>query len=282
MSLRISQQRQQGLTLIELMISVALASVLMGAALQFITSTRQAYELANDISMVQENGRMALDILTKDVRMAGSRNRLVGDGMVPDFFFSTYTTDSYTLNASTTASALLSNTSDRIAVEYDPPGDNPRPGDEKAISITEKTCLGTDIAAEENIIANVYTVEDRDDDGVNSLYCQSYDVTAASWLDGAPEPLVDGIDNMQVLYGIATDVANPDSVTMYVSADRVSSWSNIRSARISLLVSSGMASAFAIDKLRQYQLLDSGLLSITDRQPRRIYSTTVQFNNTEY
>jgi hypothetical protein len=44
-------------------------------------------------------------------------------------------------------------------------------------------------------------------------------------------------------------------------------------------VSNGNPVAFAENRERKYRLLDSDELVFTDRQPRKIYSTTVKFNN---
>jgi len=266
---------QRGITLIEMMIAIALSMILMAASLQFIVSTRQTYELNDDISRVQENGRIALDILVKDLQMAGYRQPLNGDGKVPDFFLQqcNNTADDEDTAADDNAPCLLDGggaLSDRIAVQFDPPPDNG----------TETDCLGTALAAT-SIVVNVYTVQDIDGDGINSLYCQGYDATNESWLTAAPQPLVDGIDNMQVLYGVAGTVANPQSVTRYVSGDNLlpADWPNLRAIRVALLVSNGNAAAFAENRERKYRVLDSDEIAVTDSQPRRIYSTTVKFNN---
>jgi len=270
-----SHNQQRGITLIELMIAIALSMTLMAAALQFIVSTRQTYELNDDISRVQENGRIALDILVKDLQMAGYRQPLNGNGMVPDFFLQqcNNTADDDDTAADDDAPCLLEGgaaLSDRIAVQFDPPPDDG----------SETDCLGTALAPA-SIVVNVYTVEDRDGDGINSLYCQGYDSSTESWVTAAPQPLVDGIDNMQILYGIAGSVANPLSVTRYVSGDNLTpaDWPNLRAIRVALLVSNGNAAAFAENRERKYRVLDSDEIAFTDRQPRKIYSTTVKFNN---
>ena len=266
---------QRGVTLIELMIAIALSMTLMAAALQFIVSTRQTYELNDDISRVQENGRIALDILVKDLQMAGYRQPLNGNGKVPDFFLQqcNNTANDDDISTDDNAPCLLDGgaaLSDRIAVQFDPPPDDG----------TETDCRGTAMPAT-SIVVNVYTVDDLDGDLINSLYCQSYDSTTESWLMDDPLPLVDGIDNMQVLYGVADSLANPFSVTKYVSGDNLlpADFPKLRAVRVALLVSNGNAIAFAENRERKYRVLDSDEIAITDRQPRRIYSTTVKFNN---
>lgn len=270
-----SHRQQRGITLIELMIAIALSMTLMAAALQFMVSTRQTYELNDDISRVQENGRIALDILVRDLQMAGYRQPFNGDGKVPDFFLQqcNNTADNEDVAADDDAPCFVEGgaaDSDEISVQFDPPPDDG----------TETDCLGTALDATA-IVVNHYTIGDDDGDGINSLYCRGYDSAAESWVSPGRQPLVDGIDNMQVLYGVAGSAANPLSVTRYVSGDQLTpaDWPNLRAIRVALLVSNGNPVAFAENRERKYRLLDSDEIAFTDRQPRKIYSTTVKFNN---
>jgi len=62
--------KQSGLTLVEIMIAMLLGLVLVGGVLQVFASTRQTYRVHEAVSRMQENGRMALEIISRDVRMA--------------------------------------------------------------------------------------------------------------------------------------------------------------------------------------------------------------------
>ncbi|MDD1616788.1 MAG: type IV pilus assembly protein PilW, partial [Methylococcaceae bacterium NSP1-2] len=62
---------QRGFTLIELMIAMLIGVFLMAGILQIFSSAKQAYRLQENLSRLQENGRFAMDYLTKGVRMAG-------------------------------------------------------------------------------------------------------------------------------------------------------------------------------------------------------------------
>ncbi|WP_036300292.1 PilW family protein [Methylomarinum vadi] len=66
-----TRQNQQGMTLVEIMIALLLGAFLLGGVLQIFLSSRQTYRLLEGLSRVQESGRFALDILNKDIRMAG-------------------------------------------------------------------------------------------------------------------------------------------------------------------------------------------------------------------
>jgi len=61
----------QGLSLIELMIALAIGSILILGLVQVFGASRAAYQLSEGMARVQENGRFAMDYLQRDIRMAG-------------------------------------------------------------------------------------------------------------------------------------------------------------------------------------------------------------------
>ncbi len=60
-----------GFTLIELMIAMVLGLILIGGVIQVFLSSKQTYASQQALSEVQENARFALDMIAKDIRMAG-------------------------------------------------------------------------------------------------------------------------------------------------------------------------------------------------------------------
>lgn len=73
-------RKQNGLSLIELMISLTLGIVLMTGVVQMFLTSRVTYTTQQAISRIQESGRMAVEFMSRDIRMAGymgcsSRNR---------------------------------------------------------------------------------------------------------------------------------------------------------------------------------------------------------------
>lgn len=61
----------RGVSLIELMVALAIGMLLIMGLVQVFGASRTAYQLSSGLSRVQENGRFALDILQRDIRMAG-------------------------------------------------------------------------------------------------------------------------------------------------------------------------------------------------------------------
>ncbi|MEH6824773.1 MAG: PilW family protein [Motiliproteus sp.] len=66
-----SARKQQGLSMIELMISLAISAFLMLGVFQIFIGSSSTDKVSHAFARVQENGRLALDILSRNLRMAG-------------------------------------------------------------------------------------------------------------------------------------------------------------------------------------------------------------------
>lgn len=74
----VRRRQQRGLSLIELMISITIGLILMGALTYIFVGSRGAYRSNENLARVQETGRFALDYLAQDLRMvsyAGCHSR---------------------------------------------------------------------------------------------------------------------------------------------------------------------------------------------------------------
>ena len=94
--------------------------------------------------------------------------------------------------------------------------------------------------------------------------------------DREPEILVEGVENMQVLYGIG----NSNLVaTSYVAANAVTDWNNIVSVTVSLLLRSETEENLERDT-RTYTMLDTVFdPNPDDRRQRALFTTTVTLRN---
>lgn len=61
----------RGFTLVELMISVAISSILLGAIYQMFVGQRKSYSLQNDMAAMQQTVRASEHIMVREIRMAG-------------------------------------------------------------------------------------------------------------------------------------------------------------------------------------------------------------------
>jgi len=102
--------------------------------------------------------------------------------------------------------------------------------------------------------------------GIPSLY----------WKRGSQpaEELVEGIENMQIQYGVDTD--GDKTIDIYHKADEVTNWENVVSVRIDLLVQSVED---GITSQSQTYTFNGATVTPTDRRLRQTYSTVIALRN---
>lgn len=66
-----NSRKQCGVTLVELMIAVTISSIVMIGISSVYTSSKRSYKLQEEFSRLQENGRFAINYITRFVRSAG-------------------------------------------------------------------------------------------------------------------------------------------------------------------------------------------------------------------
>ena len=67
----IKSKKSKGLTLMELMIAMVIGLMLLGGALSMFVNNKRVYRQVNEVGRLQENARFALEMMTRDIRMAG-------------------------------------------------------------------------------------------------------------------------------------------------------------------------------------------------------------------
>ncbi len=189
---------QQGLSLIEIMISLALGIILLGGTLQLLITSKNSYRLQDGIGSMQENGRYAIHSLRENILVAGYPGFANIEPFISD---GTLTFDG--------------GKSDQIAIKYKSLPD----------------CLGK-IPASSDTVVNVLAVKK------NALECTAMvmDDSTQLLVQGETLVLVEDVESMQILYGVDDDddgVAN-----LYVNTSKISDWNSIVSVRIALLARS--------------------------------------------
>jgi type IV pilus assembly protein PilW len=74
-SIKLPGGRQNGITLVELMVALAIGSFLIIGAVQIYSQSRQAFVINESIARVQETAQFALDTIEADLRMASNWGR---------------------------------------------------------------------------------------------------------------------------------------------------------------------------------------------------------------
>lgn len=63
--------KQRGMTIVEIMVAITISLVLLSGVAQIFLSSKQTYRMGEQLSRLQENGRLVLDLLARDIRMTG-------------------------------------------------------------------------------------------------------------------------------------------------------------------------------------------------------------------
>ena len=290
-------RRQRGLTLIELMISITIGLVFIFGAVTFLVSGHQSFRAQNSGSRIQENARFALDILKEHVRMAGYNDTTSSLLDLPALIYRGACGTINGLTANPCSDDTTTDQGDRLAMALRIPTG--------ATGVAAQDCIGSPLTALNEHVVNVFWVE-QDSSGVSSLYCRGYNPDTNTWYGTAAQPLVDGIEQMQVQYGLVD--GNPSStgssgtggrVDRYLKATDLQTldaanatrnyWGDVRSVRIALLVSAGAeqaaddgANTLSSDTLAAYQtftLLDGAAYTPAETRIRRVFSATITLNN---
>lgn len=348
------KHRQLGITLIELMIALVLASLIMLGVINLFIGNHQNYRMQEGSSRIQENARFAFDSLKGNIRESG--------------FSGCRTVDKIRLNVIASPLPVPANfTADTMVAGFDggtgswlpalPASLNPSdvvPGTDVIRIQQPSSCGGTLTGSLASTTANipiftgnscnfnagdlalisdctdahVFTVASAAGDITHTTpFCKSYDAAGTSCLVGklydydaevmrfdtktyyigkrdgldtanppalfeqtnndAAIELVEGVDDMEILYGLDTigsGGTTGDDVQdgAYVPADVVADWSQVVSVRISILAAS--ISDNILDTVATADpMTPDGVTTLTpaleDKQLRRQFTTTISLRN---
>ena len=109
-----------------------------------------------------------------------------------------------------------------------------------------------------------------------SLFQLRLQPLTASSAGFAPEELAEGIDSMQIRYGLDTD--NDDDADSWVPASAVADWTTALSIEITLLARSTDEYGTETDTV-VYNLAGTQFDPVNDRRHRQVFSTTVGIRN---
>ncbi len=264
--MNIKHSQQRGLTLIELMVALVISLLILAGLFTVYKSNQRGNRLNEGLMRTQENGRFAVDFLSRDIRQAGFP---ASDSNVQKFMF----------DGSQNDIAVTNNPykSDILALRHG------------ATGLPSADCSGllpgqAGFNADKNAITNGQTALD------------TYDVRDTGRLNNRGKPifalycngneLAEGIQNMQVLYGVDTDFARDYIANQYVTStgvpdldgDGKPDWFRVVSLRIALLSSSVDEQASAASS-RTFKLLGKTLGPYADKEIRRVYTTTILVRN---
>lgn len=320
----------RGFSLIELMVSMAIGLVVMVAALSAYIGASGASKVSDAQARMHEDAQAALAVLSQQIRMAGNNpvqpNRAQLSTRNPVYANSNggtaYATGAYVpsnfsvrgcdgtfsnITAAGTLDALTcaggTNTlPDSIAVSYEADTFNT-----EAAGAQPTDCLGNGLptvtvvnpfptvvagSITTTIPVNYFVADTRLYIGTSaaivtpSLYCKGNG-------NANPQPLVENVEDMQILYGTVLSTATEPTATVagYLTANEVvtqaslaalpvdARWDKVRTVRVCVLVRSENPVAPDADSARYVPCGGGAAVSAPDLRLRRAYTTTIVLRN---
>lgn len=275
------QRRSGGFSLIELLIAVTLGLLLLVAVSSIFLGSRRSFRTGEGVAQVQESGRFANLLIAPVVRQAGYLPDPVQVQLDP--------TATYRTSLNKTAVFGFENTQPAAGVyaNFTPSSADYVPGTDvlviafvgknPTVPVADsplKTCLGDDVD-DTHMAVNIFYIGQPAGALTPSLYCSTNIglITDNANVAGVmrSEPLVQGITDMQITYGIDTN-ADFSSTNRYVAADAVTDWTLVSSVRIRFTVDS----ADAVERGRADTSAVNGVIS---GRIRRTFNTTFDIRN---
>ncbi|MEG1968824.1 MAG: PilW family protein [Burkholderiaceae bacterium] len=264
MNQRRAYRREDGATLIELMISLVIALILLLTLSALLLGSLQSLRTQDGASVIEDRGRFAVDTMARIIRLGGyvnwpgdERNGVKFSGRavhgVDGRQTGTTAADSDTLTVRYLGSAI-----------------------DAAADRTIFDCAGAAVPADGNpatVSTNVFRV-------INAELTCAVD-------GGEPQPLIAGVERLHFLYGVdRNDDGIPDT---YQRASEVSAWNRVLAVKVALLLAGETGERTAPDDTIYVLLsdgrgsrvtLDAAALNAADRSRlRRQFNTTVVLRN---
>jgi type IV pilus assembly protein PilW len=221
-----STSRQKGYTLVEVMVAITIALFLMGGALLMVQHTRNAFKAQNQLSKLQESERMAMALITDVIQSTG-------------YYPNPHTyTDAQTLVSPSFATPGAPNITkkvipnavgDTITVRY-----AAGPADNVYNCRGDRNTSAGAFETWENTFSVVPDTPAQDGTPQFKLQCSLWSLSAG---DAPPAPLVSGVQNLTILYGVHAGGAGTASCTDTYKATKdmlTADWSNICSVKVTL------------------------------------------------
>lgn len=328
---------QQGLALVELLVAMTLTLMIVIAALGTLNVSQRGFASIDASGQLDDNARFAIDVLQKTVGQAGFRDvPFAADGGAPkfalagqsnpDLFIHGYNNalvragttnepfavnDSRSTRCAATSSTECRNGSDVLIVRAQGAmkvvGD-PGSTSDKATLTCRGQAATSSAATADDLSTSVFYIDVDSVSKEPALKCLATPAAGGSIIAGSEIPLLQGVESMQVLYGVdgvtaraasrsATDYP-PDSPTVYLRADELTvmgndaatenNWRRVRTVRIGLVLRGPPNSSAGAAVPPQYPLglalakgadVGTTLAPPADGRLRRTVSFTVYLHN---
>ena len=244
---RLSARRARGLTLIELMISVAIGLVLMIAITSAYLGSSGATKIAEVQGRMNEDAQAALNILSQQIRMAGDNprqpdyvntqrsNPVFGAANVSQYAIrgcdGPFSDSALDINDNALCANTVNSNPDALAVVYEADRYNTVPTtpgglptdcsngtltDQTANIVTTNGVTTSTVAVTFRVADNRYYIAKKTATSAPNLVCRGK--LSASTNE---QPLVENIEDLQIVYGTAAGIGTP-TIAGYLTATDIS------------------------------------------------------------
>ncbi len=208
-----------GLTLIEMLIAILIGMFLTGGLLTLVQSMKRASLNQSGLSQLQDNERMAMTLITDVIKSTGYYY-----GPLVNSAASSFPVKNYNANANfTTAGQALVGTGAYAAGNNVITSRYLTAGGDNIIN-----CTGNPSGVAASFV-NTFSL-----DGAGNLQC----TLIVNGVASPPVPLIGGISNLQIYYGVQTNgAAGTNSVDTYLDAASVTAgsyWNSVKSVKVTL------------------------------------------------
>lgn len=245
----------RGMTLIELMISIVLGLLLVAVVIQIYVGSKATYNKQEDLSRLQENGRVALDVIGRVARISGFKSNPAAD--LSTLFPSTA--------PAITGTPGAGSSSDSLIIRFQGSGNGAGTADGSVVD-----CLGATYDSNVTIYNQLYLASNATT-GRSGFFCDTSDDSTVNGVE-----VISEIENMRFLYGV--DISGDGVVDYYVPAGLVPNWDQVASLRIGLVAATPNLINPTLDT-STYNVAGITYDPVDDRRSRRLYSMTIALRN---
>lgn len=267
---------QLGLSLFELLIAMVIGLFLLIGITTSYLSSKKSSVTRTQLSILEDNGRAALEILTSTLQHTGYRsnnlvpiaNPFMSDGRPSSVscgtgFNSVLAPLEFPENVISNSSSASGDSGDSIGVFY--LGDDVLNVDCNGEPLPAACRVGGNAAIQAHRIHNAFFIGSNDE-----LQCVGSQSTGEI-------TIAEGVENMQILYGM--DIDDSKSVNRYVNSDDVGSdWGQVISIQIAILVRS-MDEVKTRPESKSFTLLNTQVDTPNDRFQRAVFTTSINLRN---
>ena len=283
MNLIISKNMSKGFSLIEFLIAMLIGLFLLsGIASSYISSHKSSVK-QDELSKLEDNGRLALEILSKTIVHTGYTPIHAGILNPPFIYNGGPPVVSETCpdgSDSVVKTGIFSATrytrdfvnGDQIGVIYNSDSRvfTDCSGGELPVScqVEAPSVAAVGAPSDKSKIYNVFYLQKKK----NRLMCVGSRTKA-------PQVIADGIENIQFMYGLSATGGDVDRYVRATDIVDAAMWASVVSVQIAVLVRSDKPVKSKKEKIT-YTLLDQEYKTKSDKYQRAVFTTTVRLRNT--